>query len=79
MCIRDSYKGLDYDTRMVTIPDVNRPALQLGDGGGTVYVAGRQQGALAELAANQARQLGAVGGFTGALKTHHHHNGGRCV
>lgn len=23
------YKGLDYDTRMITIPDVNRPALQL--------------------------------------------------
>ena len=22
-------KGLDYDTRMITIPDVNRPALQL--------------------------------------------------
>ena len=50
--------------------------LQLGDGGGTVYVAGHQQGALAELAAHQARQLGAVGGFTGALKAHHHHNGG---
>ena len=28
------------------------------------------------MAAGQARQLGAVGGFTGALKTHHHHNGG---
>ena len=50
--------------------------LQLGDGGGTVYVAGHQQGALAELAAHQARQLGAVGGFTGALKAHHHHHGG---
>ena len=53
--------------------------LQLVDGGGTVYVAGRQQRALAELAAHQARQLGAVGGFTGALQTHHHHHGGAAV
>ena len=46
------------------------------DSGRTVHVAGHQQRPLAELAAHQARQLGAVGGFTGALQTHHHHNGG---
>ena len=50
--------------------------LQLVDGGGTVHVAGHQQGALAEAAAHEPRQLGAVCGFTGALQTHHHHNGG---
>ena len=34
------YKGLDYDTRMITIPDVNRPALQLVgfSGQGRVYI-----------------------------------------
>ena len=48
--------------------------LQLGNGGRTVHVAGRQQRALAELAAHQAGQLRAVGGFTGALQTHHHHH-----
>ena len=50
--------------------------LQLGDGGGTVHVAGGQQRALAVLPAHQTRQLGAVGGLTGALQAHHHHNGG---
>ena len=48
--------------------------LQLVDGGGTVHVAGHQQGPFAVLAAHEARQLCAVSGFTGALETHHHHH-----
>jgi hypothetical protein len=50
--------------------------LQLVDSGRTVHIAGHQQRPLAELSAHQARQLGAVGGLTGTLQTHHHHNGG---
>ena len=50
--------------------------LQLLDGGGAVHIAGHQQGPLAVLAAHEARQLRAVGGFTGTLQAHHHHNGG---
>ena len=53
--------------------------LQLGNGGGTVHVAGRQQRAFAELAAHQAGQLRAVGGFTGALQAHHHNHRGPAV
>ena len=53
--------------------------LQLGNGGRTVHVAGRQQRALAELAAHQAGQLRAVGGFTGALQAHHHDHRGPAV
>ena len=57
--------------------NVQLPAhhLQLGDGGGTVHVAGHQQRPLAVLPAHEARKLCAVGGLTGALQTHHHHNG----
>ena len=50
--------------------------LQLVDGGGTVHVAGGQQGAFPVLAAHKPRQLRAVGGLTGTLQAHHHHNGG---
>ena len=53
--------------------------LQLLDGGGTVHVAGGQQGPLAKLAAHQPRQLGGGGGLAGALQAHHHHNGGTAV
>ena len=49
--------------------------LQLLDGGGTVHIAGGQEGPLA-LLFHQARQLGAVGGLAGALKAHQHDNGG---
>ena len=49
--------------------------LQLFDGGGTVDVAGHQQRPLA-LFLEQAGQLGAVGGLTGALQAHQHHHAG---
>ena len=47
--------------------------LQLLDGGGTVDVAGHQQG-VSSLPLLQACQLGAVGGFTGALQAYQHNN-----
>ena len=64
---------------------VNRKAqlsahhLQLFNGGGPVYVAGGQQGPLAVLLFHIARQLGGGGGFTGALKAHHHYHCGAVV
>ena len=77
------FQRLPRNTHRVALPHLkNRDVqllahyLQLGNGGGTVHIAGHQQRPLAVLPAHMARQLGAVGGFTGALQTHHHHNGG---
>ena len=53
--------------------------LQLRDRSGTVHVAGNQQRAFAELAAHQAGQFRAVGGFTGTLQAHHHHDRGALI
>ena len=47
---------------------------QLFDGGGAVHVAGGKQGALLELTAHQAAQLGGGSGLARALEAHHHHN-----
>ena len=53
--------------------------LELGDGGGAVYVAGRQQRPFAHAVFEIARQLGAVGGLAGALEAHHHDHCGSGV
>ena len=51
--------------------------LELLDCRGAVYVARDEQRAALLLLAQQACELGAVGGFARALQTSHHHNGGR--
>ncbi len=66
----DLTQGEDGDVQLLS------HNLQLGDGGGAVHVAGHQQGPLAQLPFQVARQLGAVGGLTGALEAHHHDDRG---
>ena len=51
--------------------------LQLGDGGGTVHVAGHQQRTLAHLTFQIPGQFRAVGRLARALETHHHNDRGR--
>ena len=53
--------------------------LQLLNGGGTVHIAGRQQGALRVLLPHQSGKLCSGGGLAGALEAYHHHNGGAVV
>ena len=66
----DLSQGKDGDIQLLS------HHLQLSDGGGAVHVAGHQQGPLAQAGFQITRQLGAVGGFTGALEAHHHDNRG---
>ena len=74
---------LPGDGNRIALPHLKDGQLQLGahdlqllNGGGAVDVAGRQKGTSAVLPAHQARQLGAVGGFAGALQAHQHYHGG---